>query len=75
MERREPRLWKRTLANLVVGSSRDPRGDLVGVVDVIGEAVPAEIRKRDHVVSLSPRAERPQTFFGAQPVGVGSTSS
>jgi hypothetical protein len=33
------------------------------------EAVPAEIRKRDHVVSLSPRAERPQTFFGAQPVG------
>jgi len=32
------------------------------------EAVPAEIRRRDYVVSLSPRAEHPQTFFGARPV-------
>lgn len=32
------------------------------------EAVPAEIRRRDYLVSLSPHAGHPQTLFGTRPV-------
>jgi hypothetical protein len=54
--------------------SVQPPLDLAGTYKMTLEAgshceeVPAEIRRRDYVVSLSPRAEHPQTLFGARPV-------